>query len=174
MQVFCHIVLKFSITWQKLAYAMFKTEDIFYLDQILILYIFVSLQCIWKQAKFSSRNRQYSRWDLLLSRRWKYFTKQLIDLLDSCLSSTYKLSFITRNNYHFCKSIIVQISFSSHWYSSLLVKKVRAYMQFFRKRAKNVKKGQKSGKYLKIWAKMYTIWKYFEKGHVIGHDYHMQ
>ena len=106
--------------------------------------------------------------------QWKYFTKQLIDLLDSCLSSTYKLSFITRNNYHFCKSIIIQISFSSHWYSSLLVKKVRAYMQFFRKRAKNVKKGQKSGKYLKIWAKMYTIWKYFEKGHVTGHDYHMQ
>ena len=33
-------------------------------------------------------------------------------------------------------------------------------MQFFRKRAK---KEQISTKYLKIWAKMYKIWKYFEK-----------
>ena len=28
----------------------------------------------------------------------------------------------------------------------------------------NVKKGQKMAKYLKIWAKMYKICKYFEKG----------
>ena len=32
--------------------------------------------------------------------------------------------------------------------------------RFFRKRAK---KGQKGVKYLKIWAKMYKIWRYFEK-----------
>ena len=29
---------------------------------------------------------------------------------------------------------------------------------------------QKKGK---IWAKMYNIWKYFEKGQVIAWDYHM-
>ena len=28
--------------------------------------------------------------------------------------------------------------------------------------------------YLKIWAKMYKIWKYFEKGQVVAWDYHMQ
>ena len=34
-------------------------------------------------------------------------------------------------------------------------------MWFFRKRAK---KGQERAKYLKIWAKIYKLWKYFEKG----------
>ena len=44
-------------------------------------------------------------------------------------------------------------------------------MRFFRKRAK---KCQKWAKYLKIWAKMYKIRKYFEKGQVIMCDYCMQ
>ena len=43
---------------------------------------------------------------------------------------------------------------------------IRVYVQFFRKRAKkrakNVKNGQKRAKYWKIWATMYKIWKYFE------------
>ena len=36
------------------------------------------------------------------------------------------------------------------------------------------KKGKKRAKYLKIWAKMYKIWKYFEKGQVIACDYRTQ
>ena len=52
--------------------------------------------------------------------------------------------------------------------------KVRACMWFFRKRTKNIIKGQKGAKYLKIWAKMYKIWKYFEKGQVIACNYRMQ
>ena len=35
------------------------------------------------------------------------------------------------------------------------------------------KKGQKRAKYLKIWAKMYKIWKYFEKGQPHACDYRM-
>ena len=35
------------------------------------------------------------------------------------------------------------------------------------------KKGKKRAKYLKIWAKMYKIWKYFEKGQPHACDYHM-
>ena len=41
------------------------------------------------------------------------------------------------------------------------------------------KKGKKNNnkkraKYLKIWANMYKIWKYFKKGRVIVCDYHTQ
>ena len=39
---------------------------------------------------------------------------------------------------------------------------------------KNVKKGQKRVKYLKICAKTYKIWKYSEKGQVIACDYRTQ
>ena len=38
---------------------------------------------------------------------------------------------------------------------------------------KKNKKGQKRAKYLKIWAKVYKIWKYFEKGYPHAHDYYM-
>ena len=41
-------------------------------------------------------------------------------------------------------------------------------MRFFRKSAK---KGQKRAKYLKIWAKMYKIWKCFKKGQPHACDY---
>ena len=41
----------------------------------------------------------------------------------------------------------------------------------FQKRAKKI---LKRVKYLKIWAKMDKIWKYFEKGHVIVCDYRTQ
>ena len=51
-------------------------------------------------------------------------------------------------------------NFFKKWYGPGKYK-VRAYVQFFWKRAK---KGQKRAKYLKIWAKTYKIWKYFEKG----------
>ena len=43
-------------------------------------------------------------------------------------------------------------------------------MWFFREKTK---KGQKRPKYLKIWAKMYKIWKYFEKGQFHECDYRM-
>ena len=36
------------------------------------------------------------------------------------------------------------------------------------------KRGKEMAKYLKIQAKMYKIWKYFEKGQVIGCDYRKQ
>ena len=36
------------------------------------------------------------------------------------------------------------------------------------------KKFFKMAKYLEIWAKMYNIWKYFEKGLVIACDYRTQ
>ena len=39
---------------------------------------------------------------------------------------------------------------------------------------KGGKKKVKRAKYLKIWAKMHKIWKYFEKGQVIACDYCMQ
>ena len=38
---------------------------------------------------------------------------------------------------------------------------------------KNGKKGENRAKYLKIWAKMYHIWKYFEKGQLHACDYRM-
>ena len=38
---------------------------------------------------------------------------------------------------------------------------------------KGQKKGQNKTKYLKIWAKMYKIWKYFEKGQPHVCDYRM-
>ena len=38
---------------------------------------------------------------------------------------------------------------------------------------KKGKKGQKRANYFKIWAKMYKIWKYFEKGHPFACDYRM-
>ena len=48
-------------------------------------------------------------------------------------------------------------------------------MQFFRKMAKaRQEKGKKKKKYLEIWANMYKIRKYFEKGQVIVCDYPMQ
>ena len=59
--------------------------------------------------------------------------------------------------------------------------KVRACMWFFRNVQKKSKirnkkcwKGATNSKYLKIWAKMYKIWKYFEKGQVTACDYHIQ
>ena len=36
------------------------------------------------------------------------------------------------------------------------------------------KKGKKKAKYLKVWAKMYKIWNYFEKGQAIACNYCMQ
>ena len=47
-----------------------------------------------------------------------------------------------------------------------LFQKVRTWKLFFRKRAKKRKKGQKRAKYFKIWAKIYKIWKCFEKQQV--------
>ena len=38
----------------------------------------------------------------------------------------------------------------------------------------SAKKCHKRAKYLKIWAKMYKIWKYFEKGLVIACNNHTQ
>ena len=44
----------------------------------------------------------------------------------------------------------------------------------FQKKGPKKKKGQKRAKYLKNWAKMYKIWKYFEKGQMIACEYHTQ
>ena len=41
----------------------------------------------------------------------------------------------------------------------------------FEKGQKNVKKEHKKIKYLKIWAKMYKMWKHSEKGQAIACDY---
>ena len=56
-------------------------------------------------------------------------------------------------------------------YKQGLFLKVKACIPFFRKSAN---KEKKRAKYLKIWAKMYKIWKYFfEKGQPRACDYHM-
>ena len=44
-------------------------------------------------------------------------------------------------------------------------------MRFFRKRAN---KGQKRAKNLKIYGKLYKVWKSFEKEHMTACNYHMQ
>ena len=53
--------------------------------------------------------------------------------------------------------------------------KVRAHAcDFSEKEQKNAKKGQRRAKYLKTWAKMYKIWKYFEKRQAIVCNYTTQ
>ena len=54
----------------------------------------------------------------------------------------------------------------------LVSKGMRAiYQKKGKKQHKKVWKGEKSAKYLKIWAKMYKIRKYFVKEHVIACGY---
>ena len=68
---------------------------------------------------------------------------------------------------------IVDVTFTT-FSESILPNAVRAYSRKYGHARDFSEKEQKRAKYLNIWAKMYKIWKYFEKGHVIACNYRTQ
>ena len=59
---------------------------------------------------------------------------------------------------------------SNRWQYQLLHTNSGSILESKSIRAIFSEKGQKRAKYLKIWAKMYKIWKYFEKGQAIARN----
>ena len=87
----------------------------------------------------------------------------------NCHTCTYFSPNKTENQFiSYCNKLKKGVTDRQNWSGPILD---RACMWLFRKRATNALKGQKRAKYLKIWAKMYKIRKYFEKGLVIAWDY---
>ena len=94
---------------------------------------------------------------------------------DVIISVHYVISKILSRDSNYIVDVILRSKFCNSARPILDSKGMRAIFQKKGKsRAKKILNRAQKGKYWKVWAKMYKIWKYFQKGQGIACDYRTQ